>query len=154
MFREGSYHVGTVIDVDSTLCDLVDTLHLRVKGSSILVAHVMGAVCQWEEWTDSQWVTIGDTSRSFLAAPLLGIGDFVEFAIQQSVEIPLVEFRQVVHRTEHIYRSGFICFVRELCCVGHFKIDDRLLVMLLAIEAEIQFEMAHIADLCKCVWES
>ena len=63
VFREeGSYHVRTVIDVDSTLCDLVDTLHLRVMGSSILVAHVMGAVCQWEEWTGSQWVSIGDTS--------------------------------------------------------------------------------------------
>ena len=42
----------------------------------------MGAVCQWEGWTDSRWVTIGGTSRSFLGALLLGIGDFIAFAIQ------------------------------------------------------------------------
>ena len=84
---EGSYHVWTLIGVDFTVCDLIVTLQLRVVGSSILVAedhanddqivqkvsHVMGAVCQWKEWTDSRWVTIGDTSRSFLGALLLGI---------------------------------------------------------------------------------
>ena len=55
----GSYHVWTLIGVDSVVCDLIATLQLRVVGSSILVAedyanddqivqkvsHVMGAVC-------------------------------------------------------------------------------------------------------------
>ena len=75
---EGSNRVWTLIGTDSTVCDLIVTLSLRVMGSSILVAedyanddqivqkvsHVMGAVCQWKEWTDSLWVTIGDTSIS------------------------------------------------------------------------------------------
>ena len=42
----------------------------------------MGAVCQWKEWTDSEWVTVGDTSRFVLGAFLSDIGDLVAFAIQ------------------------------------------------------------------------
>ena len=37
----------------------------------------------------------------------------------RSFDISFVEFRIVVHRTENIYRSGFSCFVRQRCCVGH-----------------------------------
>ena len=56
---ERSYHVWTLIGVESTVCDLIVTLQLRVVGSSVLVtedydyndqivqkvSHVMGGVC-------------------------------------------------------------------------------------------------------------
>ena len=56
---ERSYHVWTLIGVESTVCDLIVTLQLRVVGCSVLVAedydyddqivqkvsHVMGGVC-------------------------------------------------------------------------------------------------------------
>ena len=50
------------------------------------VCHVIGAFCQWKDWTDRRWITIGDTSRSFLGDLLLGIGDFIAFAIQHGTE--------------------------------------------------------------------
>ena len=52
-----------------------------------------------------------------------------------------------------IVQASFVSFV-SFAVLGISKSGDRLLVMLLAIEAVIQFEVAHIADLCKCVWES
>ena len=80
------------------MCGVIVTLQLRVGGFCILMAedhdnddqivqevfHLMRSVCQWKEWTDSQWVrvTIGDIGRSFFGALLLGIGDHIVFAIQ------------------------------------------------------------------------
>ena len=123
---EGSYFGWTWIGVESTVCDLIVTLQLRVVGSSILVADdyanddqivqkvvVTGAICKCKEWSDSWWVTIGDTSRYFLGACLLDIGDFFAFGhtfCQISPGCPS-------HWTNH--RSSFSCFVRQRCCVGH-----------------------------------
>ena len=52
-----------------------------------------------------------------------------------------------------IVQASFVSFV-SFAVLGISKSDDRLLTMFQAIEAEIQFDMAYIADLCKCVWES
>ena len=157
---------SALISVDSTVCDLIVTLQLRVDNSRILVAddyanddqvvqkvsHVMGAICQWKKWWDSGWVTIGDTSRSFLGALLLGIADFIAFAIQHGHSAYHLsnEFRQVVHRAEK-------CFSVQVSVVSF--VSDAVLGMLQIAchvagdEPEIQCEMACISDLPKFVWE-
>ena len=150
----GSYHVWTLIVVDYVVCDLIATLQLRVVGSSILVAEdyangrsdrAKSLSCDGcslpVERVDSRWVTIGDTSRSFLGAFLLGMGDLIAFAIQHGHSTyHLANVAKLsVALNKFFVQASVVSFASD-AFVGMLLSDDRLPVMSEAIESEIQCE--------------
>ena len=111
-------------------------------------------VQQWKEWTDSRWVTIGDTSRSFLGALLLSMGDLIALTVQHGhstynlsnfAKLSIALNRIIVHASVDSFVSDAV--------LGMLLSDERLPVMMEAIDTEIQCEVAYIAELPKCVWE-
>ena len=118
------------------------------------VSRLLEKVIRWRPWTDSRWLSIGDSTRALLAALALGWASLVEFARGQG------------HSTYHIQnleklrpeivgfavKVALFTFVTD-AALGSLLSDDRLPMTVTMIEHEMDCEFDYIANLPVQLWE-
>ena len=166
--HEHLYRFWTMLGIESVDCDELSDLQVRVVDGTIYVAEhlqddpeivnrlvllLQRMIC-WRPWTDSRWLSIGDSTRTFLAALSLGWASLVEYARTQG------------HSTYHIQnfeklRADIVGFAVKAAvstfvsdaALGALLSDDRLPMTLGKIEDDIACELDYIATLAQEVWE-
>ena len=166
--HEHFYRFWTMLGIESADCDELCNFQLRVVDGTIFLAEdaetdpdivnrvsrLLERVIRWRPWTDSRWLSIGDSTRTLLAALALGWSSLVEFARAQG------------HSTYHIQnleklrpdilgfavKAAVSTFVTD-AALGSLLSDDRLPMTVTMIEDEMDCELDYIATLPAQVWD-
>jgi hypothetical protein len=91
--EDTSYQFWLCLGVDAEIAQILAGLNLFWSGDKLRVArrcredpmllekitHCILHVCRFKQFTDSRWITVGDSSRSLLAAMCLGLGGWVRY---------------------------------------------------------------------------
>jgi hypothetical protein len=91
--EDTNYQFWLCIGVDAEVAQILASLDLfwsdnklrvarRCKGDPMLlekITHCILHVCRFKQFTDSRWITVGDSSRSLLAAMCLGLAGWVRY---------------------------------------------------------------------------
>ena len=89
-WQESQQSMWVLLDVDPRLATSLMELQLRFVNGNLLVsrewAHrtdvvstiidTLGPLWRFQKWTESRWLTVGSSTRIFLAGIMTGVGDF------------------------------------------------------------------------------
>ena len=158
-----------LLGLTPSLCDEVDTLKLRfVDGSLIVscehqdsdtVSDEVRMVCLQAfrvfEWSDSRWLGASRSSREMLLAIVLGVEDFVEFAIARGHSTwHLRSFRKLNVRMQEFFLQAAVGSYPSDSCMDVLLKDDRFLLVLDRVLAELREEVDFALALGSDVWEA
>jgi hypothetical protein len=117
---ENAYRLWTMLGIESQHCEALVEMQIRYENGSICVAehchtdpdivekvcNLMSVVFVFRKWTDSRWVTMGDTTRTFLGSLFLGIDGLVAFALARGHSIFFfIELQQADGRNQEVCRQ-------------------------------------------------
>jgi len=150
-------------DIVEKLCHL----QLRCKDGAILVAEefrddptvvdqvvdLMTLCFRWRKWTDSRWLSMGDSARSLLTSIILGIEPLIEYAISGGHgPYYLAKAKHMSSEVKQLtVKCAVVSFVAD-AVLGVLLTDDRLPRMYAAIEQEIESEVQFVQNIPFGVW--
>lgn len=164
---EHGYTMWTMLCMESEVADKLVALQLRCIGGRIFVSEdfrddpdvtekiyeVMVLVFRWRRWTDSRWLSVGDSARSLLSSILLGIEALVGYAIASGHSTYYLACAKSI--SDDVKRlavkSSMVSFVAD-AVLGVLLTDDRLPVVHKSIEQEIASEVHFVLDFPTDVW--
>ena len=134
-----AYEYWTLMGFESDICEQLAAMQLRCEGSSICVAECMAddpsvyqqvqllllRAFKMHEWTDSRWLSVGNTSRAFVAAKTLGLCELVEFSLARGhSELFLERLLEVNEAMMEFFVVASVCtFPAEACLAVLLKYD-------------------------------
>ena len=158
---EDGYRLWTMLGLESQWCEMLVELQLRCTDGVLYVAvrfeddadivekvsSVLTIVFRWRGWTDSRWLSAGDSTRTLLASIILGIESLVSYALHHGHSPK--KLTNVVK--QFVVQAALISFVAD-SALALLLTDDRLPVMWSALKLEIQCELEFIMDIPASIW--
>ena len=159
----------TMLGLSAEWVEVMSDLHIRWQGDRLCVAKahlynervvslVVAAlmrVWQFREWTDSRWLTIGPSSRTMVAALLLGLEGLVEWVLKQpgvsSYRLGGFGSMDAAARDAFCLIAG-TAFVSD-AALALFMDDDRVPRCMEALQRELHDEVRYVTMLPLPVWE-
>ena len=162
------YSFWVTLGVESEVSDVLAAMNLHWSGGKLSVsvsqglgnlhetiAAAMLAVFRFKQFTDSRWITVGDSCRSLMASMALGLQGLVDFirAKPSASDFYIHGFAQL--NTDALRYSAIASVAANACDAVLLELleDDRLGKRLLEIEERLQEELSWIASIEPFVWQ-
>jgi hypothetical protein len=163
------YSFWVTLGVDSEVADILAAMNLHCAGGKLCVtvsnqslgdiqeriATAMLAVFRFKQFTDSRWITVGDSCRSLMASLALGLQGLVEFirAEPSASDFHIHGFEQL--NVEALRYSAIASIAANACDAVLLELleDDRLGKRLPEVEEKLQEELSWIASIEPFVWQ-
>ena len=164
-------HAGmmwTMLGYEPHVCEQLVRLQLRFECGSICVAEefaddpdvvsdiyvLLLRAYKMHEWTDSRWLSIGNTSRAFVGAQLLGLPALVEFALARGhSDFFLHSFNKLDSPMGEFFVCAAVSTFPADACLVILLADDRLPIVWKELCEELRTELQYVIDLPFDVWE-
>jgi hypothetical protein len=164
---QNGYQMWTMLCQESEVVEKLVALQLRVIDGVIYVAEdfqadlsvvdqildLMAILFRWKKWTDSRWMSMGDTSRGLLGSLILGIEALVSHAVDHGHSTYYLASARAMNA--ELKRFTVKCSVTSFVAdavLGKLLTDDRLPVMYEAIMLEIESEVEFILNIPADIW--
>jgi hypothetical protein len=163
------YSFWVTLGVESEVADILASMNLHWAAGQLWVsvgaqglgniaeriAPAMLAVFRFKQFTNSRWITIGDSCRSLMASMALGLQGLVEFIRSEpsASDFYIHGFAQL--NTDALRYSAIACVAANACDAVLLELleDDRLGMRLLEVEEKLQEELSWIASIEPFVWQ-
>ena len=161
------YSLWCVVGLHAETCSELDRLQLCFSGGCLVVSAeqqdsctiraeiymVLLKVFRVMEWSDSRWLGASRTSRQMLAAILLGIEDFVQFAVARGHSTwSLCSFQKLDPDIKQFFVQAAIGAYPADACMDIVIEDDRVPIILQRLDQEMQEELQFVLSIGSDVW--
>ena len=162
-----AYHMWSMLCMDNDIAEELTVLQLRCLDGKIFVAQefenelgivdrvvaVLKVCFRWRKWTDSRWLSIGDTSRSLLTSLIFGVAGLIQFALASGHSAYYLAAAKSM--SEDIKRLAVNCAIVSFVAdavLGVLLTDDRLPVMIDCIDEEMNSEAEFVLSIPWDIW--
>ena len=167
--RDQAYAFWTNLSVDPDVANVLADLNLRWESGRLLassrrrfdedllqqISYCLVSVCRFKSFTDSRWVTVGDSCRSLVAALALGLREWVALArrIPKTSDYWIHGFYQLDDEASLV--AVVAAVISPICdsVLVELLEDDRVARRLACLESALESEIRWVREIDDFTWQ-